>query len=85
MSLCHKYWCVFIFQREKALYLRQERFESDVGDREFRLKQKESELQHLDDQLVMRKKELDHREFDLDSAAGESGLSSEQLADLADK
>lgn len=56
-----------------------------MGDKEFRLKQRESELQHLDDQLVMRKKELDHKEFDLMDQDGGGNFSSRQLAELADR
>ena len=43
-------------------------------------------LQALDDMLVMRKKNLDHREFDMRTSSdhGESAVSA-QMAELADR
>lgn len=75
------YKCIF-FQRERDFQLCQERFRSEVSDKEFSLKNRELELQRLEDELNARKKEMALAQFD-EEQGGVS--SSEQLAKLADK
>ena len=50
------------------------------------MKQEQSRLQAWEDQLHMRKKDLDHREFDLRNSMPPTGVeSSAQMAELASR
>lgn len=71
----------YLMQREREFYHRQEKFASEVSDKEFRMKNRELELQRLEDQLNARKKEMALARFDEDG----EGMSSSQLAKLAEK
>lgn len=70
-------------QRERELYLRQERFQSEVSDKEFVLKNRELDLQRLEDQLNAQKKEMALAKFDEECEG--PGMSSAQVAKIADK
>jgi len=61
------------------------RLESENSDREFKLSQKQRELQHLEDQLHMKDKDLKQKEFDITNAESSADLSGSQLAGLADR
>ena len=78
-----EYCFVSSSQREREFYLRQERFQSEVGDKEFVLKNREWELQRLEDQLNAQKKEMALAKFDEECEG--AGMSSAQLAKIADK
>ena len=58
--------------------------ESENSDREYELNQKQRELQHLEDQLHMKTKELKQKEFDISNSETSDG-SSDQLAKLAER
>lgn len=59
--------------------------ESENNDREFELKKKQRELQHLEDQLHMKDKDLKQKEFDILNAESPADLGGGQLAELADR
>lgn len=59
--------------------------ESEYSDKEFELKQKQRQLQHLEDQLHMRNKDLKQKEFDIMNADSAADISGGQLAELADR
>ena len=59
--------------------------ESDFSDREFMLKEKERELQLIEDQLHMKSKDLKQKEFDIANADNPADISSSQMAELADR
>ena len=59
--------------------------ESKSSDKEFELNQKQRDLQRLEDQLHMKSKDLQHKEFDLLNADGPEDISSSKMADLADR
>lgn len=59
--------------------------ESENSDKEFKLNQKRRELQHLEDQLHMKSKDLKQKEFDIANADSPADISSSQLAELADR
>lgn len=58
------------------------RFESEVNDKEFALRDRELNLRRMEDEVNARKKELALARFDEDS---EDDVSSAQLAKLADR
>ena len=73
-------------QQEQELRLREEQFSSQTSDHDYHVKQEESRLQAWEDMLHMRKKDLDHREFDLRNAMPSTGVeSSAQMAELASR
>lgn len=59
--------------------------ESENSDNEFKLNQKQRELQHLEDQLHMKSKDLKQKEFDIENAESPVDISSGHLAELADR
>lgn len=59
--------------------------ESESSDNEFKLNQKRRELQHLEDRLHMKSKDLKQKEFDITNAESPADISSSQLAELADR
>ena len=61
------------------------RIDSEYSDREFKLAQKQRELQHLEDQLHMKSKDLKQKEFDIANADSPADVSSTQLAELANR
>lgn len=61
------------------------RMQSQFSDKEFELSQKQRELQHLEDQLHMKSKDLKHKEFDIMNADNPADISSGHLAELADR
>lgn len=72
---------VSLLQREAEFSLSQEKFRCDVSDKEYTLRNREFELQRLEDELNARKKEMALAKFD----EGQEGVSSAELAKLADK
>ena len=58
------------------------RFESEVNDKEFALRDRELNLRRMEDEVNAKKKELALARFDEDS---EDDVSSAQLAKLADR
>ena len=58
------------------------KFESEVSDKEYTLRDREMNLRRMEDEVNVRKKELALARFDEDS---EDDVSSAQLAKLADR
>ena len=56
--------------RERKLGIEREEFESKVVEQKFLDQQRESQLQRLQDELHVKKKALEHREFDLRAGMG---------------
>ena len=79
----NQYIHVSLSQREHEFSVRQERFLSEVSDREFTLKNRELDLRRMEDQLNAQKKEMALAKFDEEGEG--MGMSSAQLAKLADK
>ena len=67
------------------MILKESQMDSKYSDKEFELNQKRRDLQLLEDQLHMKNKDLQHREFDLQNADGPEDISSSKMADLADR
>lgn len=59
--------------------------DGDFSDRESALRQKERDLQHLQDQLHMKDKDLKQKEFDIMNADSPDDINSGQMAELADR
>ena len=74
---------VFPSQREHDFNIRQERFQSEVNDKEFMLNNREWELRRLEEQLNAQKKEMALAKFDQECEG--PAMSSAQLAKIADK
>ena len=72
-------------QWEQDLYLKKSRMDSEYSDKESELRQKERDLQHLQDQLHMKSKDLKQKEFDIMNADSPADVSSGQLAELEDR
>ena len=72
-------------QREQDLHMMKSHMDSEYSDKQSELKQKERELQHLADQLHMKSKDLEHKEFDLMNADSPTDVGGSQLAELADR
>lgn len=76
---------IMSMQREQNLCLMKSQMDSEYSDKEFKLNQRRRELQHLEDQLHMKSKDLKQKEFDIANAEGPADISGSQLAELADR
>ncbi len=65
--------------------MKEKRIDSKFRDEEFKLNQRKRDLQMLEDQLHMKNKDLQHKEFDLLNADDPKDISSSKMADLADR